>query len=313
MSVAPIANQSAKSLIPAAMAKRSPGAGIARTVRLDGPRGKLATTQRSGCAARMRGCGPSSAISGRPWRAPLQSFPKVGRAGISPKEQPANTVPSTAHKQLGRIAWPAANGGADAGTLVATAEPIGGYPDGKSRRNGDPNRPTTCELKMVDQKRLQEILNYNQETGEFTRVLAKGPCKSGDVAGWVHNNGAGKRYRKIRIDGGCYFAHRLAWLYVTGELPAHEIDHIDGDGLNNRFANLRAADDTQQAHNKGRYRNNTSGYKGVSLEAGGRKWSARISLHGRSKYLGSFETKEAAHAAYCAAAADLHGSFARVK
>jgi hypothetical protein len=94
-----------------------------------------------------------------------------------------------------------------------------------------------------------------------------------------------------------------------------EVDHINGDGLDNRRSNLRPCTRSQNMANRGRQRNNTSGYKGVSRS--GRKWCARIYAPnpngGRSRALtlGRFDSPEEAHAAYCEAAKRLHGEFAR--
>lgn len=90
-----------------------------------------------------------------------------------------------------------------------------------------------------------------------------------------------------------------------------DIDHRDGNSLNNRRANLRLATHAQNQHNRKAYATNTSGYKGVSYYRPTGKWVARIELKGKCKGLGYFFTPEAAHAAYIAAAKELHGEFAR--
>jgi len=89
------------------------------------------------------------------------------------------------------------------------------------------------------------------------------------------------------------------------------VDHANGDGLDNRRANLRQATHAQNMANKRRYRNNTSGYKGVVLRPNGRWW-ARIWLDSRMRSLGVYDTPEAAALAYDAAARSLFGEFARL-
>ena len=128
----------------------------------------------------------------------------------------------------------------------------------------------------------------------------------GAVAGRVNNG-----YREIGIKNIRYLAHRLAWLYVHGEWPQHQIDHIDGDKLNNLIANLRLATNSQNGANRGAPADNTSGYKGVSRAK--QRWRAVISVKGRYRHLGTFGTAEEAYAAYCKAARELHGEFARVE
>lgn len=109
--------------------------------------------------------------------------------------------------------------------------------------------------------------------------------------------------------GKSYKAHRLAWLYMHGELPDKSIDHINGLKTDNRIANLRLATNAQQKQNRPRNLNNSSGYKGVARAE--TKWRARINANGRHYYLGRFDTPEDAHNAYVAAAHRLHGEFAR--
>lgn len=91
------------------------------------------------------------------------------------------------------------------------------------------------------------------------------------------------------------------------------VDHISGDRLDNRRANLRFATNAQNKWNAVQHRDNTSGFKGVSWAKQAKKWRAKICRFEKQYHLGYFKTPAAAHAAYCAAAARLHGEFARVK
>jgi len=88
------------------------------------------------------------------------------------------------------------------------------------------------------------------------------------------------------------------------------VDHIDGNGLNNTRANLRLATKAQNAANRGKQSNNTSGFKGVYWNKHAGKWSAQIQVNGTSKHLGYYISKEAAYAAYCEAAEEYFGEFA---
>jgi hypothetical protein len=89
-----------------------------------------------------------------------------------------------------------------------------------------------------------------------------------------------------------------------------EVDHINGIGTDNRRENLRLATNIQNSMNSKKPRTNKSGYKGVSFMAESNKWRATIKANGKLFYLGSFDTPEQAHAAYCDAADELHGDFA---
>ena len=90
------------------------------------------------------------------------------------------------------------------------------------------------------------------------------------------------------------------------------IDHIDGDGLNNTKANLRFCTAAENGWNKGVNRQNTSGYKGVFFATRIGRWMAVIRVNGKRIELGRFTSKEAAAEAYNAAAAKFHGTFARL-
>jgi hypothetical protein len=86
-------------------------------------------------------------------------------------------------------------------------------------------------MREVTPERLREVLHYSPETGVFVRKISRGRKAVGSVVGTTSNI--------VWIDNASYRAHRLAWFYVTGAWPTHEIDHIDGDRANNRFLNLR--------------------------------------------------------------------------
>jgi hypothetical protein len=95
---------------------------------------------------------------------------------------------------------------------------------------------------------------------------------------------------------------------MTGRFPDLEIDHIDQDGTHNRWTNLREATSAQNSANSRRLRNNKCGFKGVSQH--GKSWRADIKPNGHHIYLGTFPTREAAHAAYLEAARKYFGEFA---
>jgi hypothetical protein len=158
------------------------------------------------------------------------------------------------------------------------------------------------DRKTVTAERLRELLHYDPGTGVFVRVARVSGKRLGVVAGSMTSKG----YRQVGIDGGVYLAHRLAWLYMTGEWPAEEIDHRDGDPANNRFDNLRAATHAENQQNRAPPKNSTSGLIGATWQQRSRRWLAQIDAGGRQVYLGLFDTPEEAHAAYLAAKARLH-------
>lgn len=155
----------------------------------------------------------------------------------------------------------------------------------------------------LGQAELLRVLHYDPMTGLFTWLVRLSQrAKVGDVAGRFRRDTG---YRSIRLDGREYYAHRLAWLYMTGEWPADEIDHINGSRSDNRWANLRAADRSLNQQNE-RIARSTSvtGLLGAHRRHG--TFRASIVVDGRKKELGAFGTAEEAHAAYVKAKRALH-------
>ncbi len=122
---------------------------------------------------------------------------------------------------------------------------------------------------------------------------------------WSFDSGYAVRVEKRNGKQRKVYMHRE--LLKTDKL----VDHINGHRADNRKANLREATRSQSEHNKPKYRNNTSGFKGVSLHKQTGKWSARIWLQGKMRSLGLFDSPESAFEAYRRSANELHGEFAR--
>lgn len=140
----------------------------------------------------------------------------------------------------------------------------------------------------------------------FWRVPTKNTA-AGDIAGSRQS----RSYWHIGINNRLYMAHRLAWLYVTGAWPAANIDHINGNRSDNRFVNLRIATNIENARNSRMRVNNACGYKGVHYKKQLNKFVAQIRVGGRVLHLGVFKTAAEAHDAYCRAAKEHFGEFAR--
>lgn len=151
---------------------------------------------------------------------------------------------------------------------------------------------------MPPREYLLYRFRYDREAGTLTR-------RNGRSAYAIHSAG----YYSVMCEGVQFLAHRVIWKMETGEEPA-EVDHRDGDRVNNRWANLRSDDGTGNRRNKKLTAQNTSGLKGASFVPRVGKWRATIKADGKWHWLGYFDTKEAAHAAYIDAAKKLHGDFA---
>ena len=150
------------------------------------------------------------------------------------------------------------------------------------------------KTEMITQERLIELFSYNADTGEFLWRKKWRGCRKNLSAGSRNKKG----YISIGIKGIVYYAHRLAWLYVTGNFPVDMIDHINGNRSDNRFDNLRECTMSQNGANSGKRPCNTSGYKGVCWRREKEKFDARCTIKGKTNWLGYFDTAEKASAAY---------------
>ena len=151
---------------------------------------------------------------------------------------------------------------------------------------------------MNGTKRLRDEYEYNLKTGEERR--------SGQKIGFISRR-SHSTYMQVYVDGKTKpLTHLIFWI-MNGEWPSLYVDHIDGNGMNNRWQNLRLAERWQNMANQGVNVRNTSGYKGVYFAYG--KWRARIQVKGKRLHLGCFEDREAASAAYVEAARKYFGEF----
>lgn len=149
---------------------------------------------------------------------------------------------------------------------------------------------------------LKEMLHYDPETGVFTWIQKKARLiRVGDEAGTVDAKG----YRRIRINRQAYAAHRLAFLYMIGEFPPNEVDHIDGIRSNNKWANLRPATKNENAQNR-KATSANGRLLGVTYHKAQQRWRAQIRTNGKQLLLGAFRSAEEAHSAYLAAKHEYH-------
>jgi hypothetical protein len=149
-------------------------------------------------------------------------------------------------------------------------------------------------------ERVKELLDYNPETGDFIwKVTPCNSIKAGSIAGSTNHDG----YHRIKINRINYASHRLAWLYVHGQFPQGELDHINGIRNDNRIANLREisriANVQQRKKSWGK-----SGYMGVYANHG--KWRVAIQVDKKTITIGNFSCPKEASEAYIAAKAKYH-------
>jgi hypothetical protein len=166
---------------------------------------------------------------------------------------------------------------------------------------------------MLTAERVREVLDYNEHTGQMTWRVRPHPkagrVRAGDVAGSFDSHGR----RRVKIDQVDYIFSRVVHLYMTGEWPPSglEVDHINCDPKDNRWANLRLATRAQNEGNTRLRKNNTSGVKGVTWDRSKKKWQAQITINCKPCNLGRFDDINDAAEAYHKAAQKHFGSFAR--
>lgn len=158
---------------------------------------------------------------------------------------------------------------------------------------------------VVNADCVRKLLNYDPSSGDFTRRVSLSPkTPAGSLAGSIDDMG----YVRIGVNGKRYRAHQLAWLYMTGEWPDEDVDHINGFRSDNRWENLRSVSRKVNLQNRraNNPANKTSGLLGASWSRQANRWTSCIRINGKTRYLGLYDTAEEAHAAYVDAKRKFH-------
>lgn len=168
---------------------------------------------------------------------------------------------------------------------------------------------------------LRQLLDYDPSTGVFhwrerpLSMFRTTPKRTAEhsraiwnkrYAGKVISSVTAYGYARIQIFQTYYFAHRIAWMLMKHQWPVNDIDHINGNRLDNRISNLRDATRAENLQNLKKSGIGASGYKGAHWNSERRKWKSSIKLHGVTHHLGYFSSKEEAHNAYVKAKRRLH-------
>lgn len=157
-------------------------------------------------------------------------------------------------------------------------------------------------IKILTQARLKERLHYDPDTGVFTQKIKVKNRNVGNIVGTSGTRG----YLQCNIDGKPYKLHRLAWLYVYGVWPTHQIDHINHNTADNRINNLRDVTCAHNHQNRARRTKSASGHLGVTWHKRDARWQAHIEIDGKAHHLGYYAVLSDAIAARVAAEQQYH-------
>lgn len=137
----------------------------------------------------------------------------------------------------------------------------------------------------LTQDRLKSLLTYDPDTGEFRWRMRRSRCAPGSIAGTRTTDG----YVAVMLSGKKFQSHRLAWFYMTGAWPENEIDHINRNRSDNRWANLREATRLENSRNTDGHANSKSGHKGVAYVSRYNKWQVQMRVRGKTHYIGIYD------------------------
>jgi hypothetical protein len=162
---------------------------------------------------------------------------------------------------------------------------------------------------LITASELRELMTYDPDAGIFVWKVTNSPrALAGSVAGCCDKQTG---YVLIRINKIKYYAHRLAWLYMTGEWPTNIIDHWNANESDNSWENLRVSTKSKNAANMKKPSHNTSGLKGVYFRLDTLKWTSTVTIMKKHINLGCVDCPAAAHFAYVIEADKQFGEFAR--
>ena len=159
---------------------------------------------------------------------------------------------------------------------------------------------------LPSREEITEWLNYNPETGIFTR---KKKNNRKQIIGEEVGSRRADGYLVTHINKKRYYLHRIAYFLLTGDQP-EMVDHINGNTTDNRAINLRAASCIQNAYNMRKGRRNHSGHKNVYWNSSSKKWNVKMNANKKYYWGGSFSSLDSAIVACEKLRIKLHGEFA---
>jgi hypothetical protein len=159
--------------------------------------------------------------------------------------------------------------------------------------------------KILSYADFDELLSYDKEIGKIYQKKKRPKISVGSEAGTITPFG----HRYVQLFGRKYPIHHLVWLFETKSFPEKFLDHKDGNPINNKFSNLREVTTKQNTENRGKQKNNKTGFKGVSFNCRLQKYVAQIQHNSKTIYLGVYKTPEEASFMYQSVAKELFSHY----
>ena len=157
----------------------------------------------------------------------------------------------------------------------------------------------------LSKQQLDDLFLY--QNGFLIRKTSLGNRKAGSIVGCKQKNG----YFITQVFKRFYYVHRLIFMMHHGYMPK-TVDHIDGNPSNNKIENLRSCSQSQNACNKTKQINNSSGYKNVYWASRHKRWVACVNYKGKKHIFGTFKNLDDAVLAAKTGRARIHGEFAKM-
>jgi hypothetical protein len=169
---------------------------------------------------------------------------------------------------------------------------------------------STCDF-ILNQELLSEYFEYRNGELYWKKLLNHhNQVKINDIAGHIHYSPNKVSYKRVTFFKKRYFVHQLVFLFFNGYIPK-QIDHIDGNGLNNKIENLREATSQQNSLNRGLRKDNKSGVKNIYWRNDSKKWRVTLNVDGVNKNFGSYYDLEFAKFVAQTMRYKYHKEFAR--
>ena len=143
----------------------------------------------------------------------------------------------------------------------------------------------------MNQELLKSMFHYSPTTGEFTRTHKVSKTGTLVKCSFISSSLGSAGYLRVSVNRKSYLVHRLVFLYMTGQFPTDNVDHVNGVRTDNRWSNLRTVDQRNNSMNTTLSVRNMTGTTGVFWDSVRERYMANIMVNGKTIFLGRFTDK----------------------